>query len=83
MGELGEAVAHLAGITVEELCSGARRPPMVAARRAVALVANGELGRSGVAVARYLNVATSTANRAVGRALDALAQRLLGTLTDC
>jgi REP element-mobilizing transposase RayT len=82
LGELGEAVAQLAGITVEELCSGARRPSVVAARRALAQVAIGELGRSGAAVARYLGVATSTANRAVGGALDPLAQRLLGTLTD-
>jgi hypothetical protein len=80
--ELGEAVACLAGITVEELCSGARRPVVVAARRALAQVAIGELGRSGAAVARYLGVATSTANRAVGGELDPLAQQLLATLTD-
>ena len=83
LGELGAVVAHLAGITVEELCSGGRRPPAVAARRALLQVAIGELGRSGAAVARCLGVATSTANRVVGGALDPLAQRLLGTLTDC
>jgi hypothetical protein len=63
--------------------SVANRSPVVAARRALARVAIGELGRPGAAVARYLGAATSTANRAVGGALDPLAQRGLGTLTDC
>jgi len=80
LAELGAAVACLAGITTEELCSGARRPGVVAARRALAQVAIRELGRSGAAVARYLGVATSTANRAVAGELDPLAQRLLETL---
>jgi hypothetical protein len=70
----------VAGITTEELCSGARQPGVVAARRALAQVAIQELGRSGASVARYLGVATSTANRAVASELDPLAQRLLESL---
>jgi hypothetical protein len=56
LSELGEAVARLAGITTEELCSGGRRPAVVMARRASARVAIRELGRTGAAVARYLGV---------------------------
>lgn len=42
----------------------------------LARMAIGELGRSGAAVARYLGVVTSTANRVVTGVLDPLAQRL-------
>jgi REP element-mobilizing transposase RayT len=80
LSELGEVVARLTGITTEELRCGGRRPGMVAARRALAQVAIRELGRSGASVARYLGVATSTANRAVEGDLDPLAQQLLETL---
>jgi putative transposase len=83
LSELGALVAQGAGITVEELCSGSRRPAVVAARRALAQVAIGELGRTGSAVARYLGVAASTANRSVTGALDPLARRLLQRVTEC
>jgi hypothetical protein len=42
----------------------------------LAQMAIGELGRSGAAVARYLEVAPSTANRVVTGVLHPLAQRL-------
>jgi len=80
LAKLAETVAHLAGISPEELRSGSLRPAVVTARRALAQVAIRELGISGTEVAKYLRVAPSTANRAVGQETEPLAQRLLETL---
>jgi REP element-mobilizing transposase RayT len=79
--ELGKRVAGLAGITVGELRGASRRPAVVRARRALAQIAVGELGRPGAQVARYLGVATSTVNRgAAWEELEALAKELLEKL---
>ena len=68
----------MSSIGVEELRSGSRRRPVVEARRALAQVAVEELGHRRAAVARYLGVATSTANRGLGYGEPSpLAQRLL------
>jgi putative transposase len=79
--ELSQRVARLTGLSVEELRAATRRSDVVAARRALAQVAVGELGKPGAAVARYLGVATSTINRhaAAGEA-SALAAELLKDL---
>jgi len=81
VAELAERVAELSGVGVEELRSGSRRRAVVEARRALTQVAIGELGHPGAAVARYLEMATSTANRSAGQGeLSPLAKRLLEAL---
>ena len=79
--ELAHKVAELSGVGLEELRSGSRRRPVVEARRALAQVAVEELGNRGSTVARYLGVATSTANRGLGNAEPSpLARRLLAAI---
>ena len=79
--ELAHKVAELSGIGLEELRSGSRRRPVVEARRALAQVAVEELGKQGSTVARYLGVATSTANRGLWDGdLSPLARRLLAAV---
>jgi REP element-mobilizing transposase RayT len=81
VGEIARTVAELSGVGLEELRSGTRRRQVVEARRALAQVAVGELGHRGSAVARYLGVATSTANRGLGKGEPSpLARRLLAAI---
>ncbi|MBI5015266.1 MAG: hypothetical protein HZB55_07210 [Deltaproteobacteria bacterium] len=78
IAELGEHVARLGEISVEELLGGGRRRRVVQARTALAQVAVGEFGHTGAALARYLGVAPSTVNRkAVDGELSSLAKRVL------
>lgn len=78
---LAERAARLARLTAEDLRAATRRPRVVEARRALAQVAVGELGKPGAAVARHLGVATSTVNRhAANVEASGLAETLLDDL---
>lgn len=76
LDELGAEVVEAAGIAEEELRSGVKRPPAVAARRTFIEVAVREFGHSGAAVARYLGVVSSTVNRAAQLPMTPVADRL-------
>ena len=67
LGALGAAVVSHAGVSERDLRSGLKRPDAVAARCAFTQLAVLEHGHSASAVARYLGVAPSTAQRQVAR----------------
>ncbi|MFA5027818.1 MAG: transposase [Candidatus Methylomirabilota bacterium] len=80
LATLARAISDREGVPERELRSGNRRPAVVRARRLFCQVAVQGLGYAGAAVARFLGVTTSSANRlAVSEELPEV-QRYLNAL---
>lgn len=62
---LAQKVCSLNQVTLEELRSGSRRPPVIKARWELSQVGVQLLGFSGAEIARYLGVTNSCVTRAV------------------
>jgi len=60
---LAKTITAQAAVLETELRSGSRRPEIVRARRLFCQVAVKAMGHSGEAVARFLDVTTSSVNR--------------------
>jgi len=77
LADLAERVLSVTGLSEQELRSGVKRPAAVAARRAFTQLAVREYGYCGAAVARYLGVVASTAQRqGIEGELSPLAERI-------